>query len=175
MKLHELFGCWQEQATISNMTGNGMSCQLMDSGFVDDLDNLLENIRTTIDEPHLLCLDSAELYTVLGALRLYLKSEYAADVDRPNWLQEIVCPDGDNTPSLDADAVDVLCEKINVEPAKADIPHGATRIDKHGKREHFGPFANTDDASAWALKMEDKGYHSCNVWPIIATHELSSP
>jgi hypothetical protein len=56
--------------------------------------------------------DKAETNTILAALRLYQQQGMGDPAKRPDWLQEIACPNENDT-SLDTDAIDELCDKIN--------------------------------------------------------------
>lgn len=62
---------------------------------------------------HKLELAEDELDTVLAALRYYQDRGMGEPANRPDWLQEIACPDGANSTSLDDAGIDALCEKIN--------------------------------------------------------------
>ena len=53
-----------------------------------------------------------EFNTILGALRYYQKEGMGEPCNRPDWLQDIVCPTDDDT-SLCAEDIDDLCDRIN--------------------------------------------------------------
>lgn len=55
-----------------------------------------------------------ELNTILAALRYYQYHNMGDPHRRPDWLQVIACPHPDNT-SLDDDAIDSLCERLNLD------------------------------------------------------------
>ncbi|NRC54187.1 hypothetical protein [Neoaquamicrobium sediminum] len=59
-------------------------------------------------------LDAQELATVLAALRFYQESGMGDPGNRSNAIHEIAT-NGDSVVSLDADAIDALCERLNVE------------------------------------------------------------
>lgn len=59
-------------------------------------------------------LDKQELNTILAALRYYQRQGMGEPANRPDWLHEIAT-DNDHDISLNAEAIDKLCEKINVE------------------------------------------------------------
>lgn len=59
-------------------------------------------------------INSEDLNTILGALRLYQKLGNGNPDVRPDWLQKIVAPTIDDT-SLDNDGIDRLCEELNCE------------------------------------------------------------
>lgn len=53
-----------------------------------------------------------ELNTILAALRYYQNGGMGEPSSRPDWLQEIACPDDDATSLADSE-IDRLCEEIN--------------------------------------------------------------
>lgn len=53
-----------------------------------------------------------ELDTILAALRWYQDCGMGEPAKRPDWLQDIACPDENDT-SLDSAGIDDLCEKLN--------------------------------------------------------------
>ncbi len=57
-------------------------------------------------------LNEDERNTVLAALRWYQHSGMGELANRPEWLQDIVCPSEDAT-SLDLAGIDALCERLN--------------------------------------------------------------
>lgn len=57
-------------------------------------------------------LDNDELNTVLAALRVYQECNYGDPAFRPDRINDIACPTIGDT-SLDAEAIDVLCERLN--------------------------------------------------------------
>lgn len=63
-----------------------------------------------------------ELNTILAALRYYQQSGMGEPSNRPDWLQEIACPDDDAT-SLSDSEIDRLCEEINCSPGEP-VPTG---------------------------------------------------
>ncbi len=63
----------------------------------------------------LLDVTRAEFNTILGALRFYQECGMGEPLNRSDRIQEIVCPDADDT-SLSADEIDALCERLNCQP-----------------------------------------------------------
>ena len=58
-----------------------------------------------------------ELATILGALRHYQRDGLADHPEqRPDWLQDIVCPT-ENSTSLDSTGIDMLCQELNLPPS----------------------------------------------------------
>jgi hypothetical protein len=53
-----------------------------------------------------------ELNTILAALRFYQERGMGDPFKRPSWLQEIACPNENDT-SLTASGIDSLCESLN--------------------------------------------------------------
>lgn len=60
-------------------------------------------------------LDHAELSTVLAALRFYEDKGLGEPYNRPEWIHEIATDGGAVMASLDSDAIDALCERLNSE------------------------------------------------------------
>jgi hypothetical protein len=54
-----------------------------------------------------------ERNTILAALRYYQHCSMGEPDNRPDWLQDIACPDPDNCTSLDETEISELCERIN--------------------------------------------------------------
>ena len=67
----------------------------------------------SVTEGEALSLDTNETATVLAALRWYQHSGMGDPYRRPDWLQDIACPDPRSTTSLDDSGIDELCERIN--------------------------------------------------------------
>lgn len=57
--------------------------------------------------------DDDELNTILAALRFYQEAGMGDPANRSDFIQAIACPTDDHT-SLDAAAIDELCERINL-------------------------------------------------------------
>jgi hypothetical protein len=62
----------------------------------------------------LLEVSNTEFNTILGALRYYQENGMGEPGNRSDELQEIVCPN-DNDTSLSGDEIDELCERLNIE------------------------------------------------------------
>jgi len=71
---------------------------------------------------HRIDLDREELATVLAALRYYQDSGMGDPFNRPDWLHDIAVPDDGSDTSLDAEAIDELCERINCDNITIDLP-----------------------------------------------------
>jgi predicted DNA-binding transcriptional regulator AlpA len=65
-------------------------------------------------------IDNAERDTILAALRTYQEAGYGDPNNRPDRIQDIACPTIDDT-SLDDDAIDRLCERLNTEGDTSDV------------------------------------------------------
>ena len=73
-----------------------------------------------------------ELDTVLAALRWYQHRGMGDTDNRPDWLQEIACPDGGTMTSLCDESIDALCERVDparIVPGWAEIVESVRRFD----------------------------------------------
>jgi len=71
---------------------------------------------------HRIDLDREELATVLAALRYYQHNGMGDPFNRPDWLHDIAVPDAGSDTSLDDEAIDHLCERINCDNIAIELP-----------------------------------------------------
>lgn len=64
-------------------------------------------------------LDHAEHSTVMAALRFYQHHGMGEPFNRPDWLHDLASDGGAVDASLNADAIDELCERLNLESKSA--------------------------------------------------------
>lgn len=62
----------------------------------------------------IISVDAAELATILAALRFYQQAGQGDPTHRSDSIQ-VIATDGNTQISLDAEGIDALCERINIE------------------------------------------------------------
>ena len=104
-----------------------------------------EPIPTTSEHPIRIAVDSAELSTILAALRYYQQEGLGDPDNRPEAIHDIATDGGENI-SLDAHGIDTLCERINCVGVQDDDSAAIYDVpDDDVERGLRNPWDHTDD------------------------------
>lgn len=81
--------------------------------------------------------ETAQLNTILAALRFWQQREMTDPANRDNYMQSIATNMGEDT-SLDDEGVDALCERINSRTETPEVPHDISPYITVREGEQYG-------------------------------------